>query len=58
MRWHADGDSLLALGASETESGLYRIDAKTGEAALLMEMSNVAFWEAAIGRPTENRCFW
>ena len=43
MRWHADGDSLLALGASETESGLYRIDTKTGEAALLTEMSHVAW---------------
>ena len=44
IRWHADGKSLLALGASETESGLYRIDAKTGEAALLLDRSNIASW--------------
>ena len=57
MRWHADGDSLFALGAGETESGLYRIDAKTGEAALLMEMSNVAFWAAADWTPDGKSVF-
>ncbi len=57
MRWHADGDSLLALGASETESGLYRIDAKTGEAALLMEMSHVAFWATADWTPDGKSVF-
>ena len=57
MRWHEDGKSLLALGAGETESGLYRIDAKTGETALLMEMSNVAFWATADWTPDGKSVF-
>ncbi len=51
IRWHANGESLLALGASETESGLYRIDAKTGEVALLLDRSNIASWAAVDWTP-------
>jgi len=45
-RWHPDGRSLLALGTKDNKSGLYRINAATGEASLVWEGMEVADWSA------------
>lgn len=45
-RWHPDGRSLLALGTKDDKSGLYRIDAATGEASLVWQGTDIADWSA------------
>jgi Tol biopolymer transport system component len=45
-RWHPDGRSLLARGTKDDKSGLYRIDAATGEASLVWQGTDIADWSA------------
>lgn len=44
VRWHLDDKSLLAIGTKNDTTGLFRIDASTGQASLIQDGRELAEW--------------
>src|SRR4029077_18585401 len=44
--WHPDGHSILAKGTKDDKTGVYRVDATTGEATLIVEGVEIGEWAA------------
>ena len=57
VRWHPDGKSLLAIGAKDDQSGLFRISIDTGEASLVYQTSHIKTWNSGDWDPDANRYF-